>query len=85
MKDDKLLEETIMKLLRERGKDKSICPSEVVRHLYPDDWNDKMEDVRRVARNLVQKNLIVITQKNKVVDSNAKGPIRLKLTAENDF
>lgn len=74
-----LLEETIVQLLFERERGKTICPSEVVRLLYPENWQDKMEDVRRAARRLVHKNVIMITQKNQAVDVNAKGPIRLKL------
>ena len=73
------LEECIMSLLKARGHVKSICPSEVL------DSNQKenkieMEQIRSAARRLVHKGLIVITQKNKVVDpSHFKGPIRLKL------
>jgi len=79
MKDYKVLESTILELLIERGEGKTICPSEVVRRLYPESWRDKMEDVRAVARDLVAKNQIEITQKGEVVESDAKGAIRLRL------
>lgn len=73
------LEKEILHLLEERGPQKTICPSEVVRKLFPDNWHDKMEEVRRAARRLVHKKTIIITQQNREVDVNAKGPIRLKL------
>lgn len=74
-----LLENEIIALLIERGAQKSICPSEVVRKLFPENWHDKMEEVRRAARRLVHRKLIIITKKNLIVDVNVKGPIRLKL------
>ena len=80
MRDDNtILEMAIMEILMERGEGKSICPSEVVRRLYPENWRDKMTDVRQAARELVKKQIIVITQKGQVVDPDAKGAIRLKL------
>ena len=73
------IEDTIIKLLLTRDLEKTICPSEVARNLYPETWRDKMELVRKVAGKLVQEHIIVITQKNKKVDISGKGPIRLKL------
>ena len=72
-------ESQIIDLLKTRGFEKTICPSEVL----PE--NEKMnkammEEVRSSARLLVSKGEIVILQKGHVVDpSTAKGPIRLKL------
>ena len=68
-----------MEMLIERGVGKSICPSEVVRRLYPENWREKMNLVRSVAKDLVEKNLIEITQKGEVVQADIKGPIRLRL------
>ncbi|MBC7429612.1 MAG: DUF3253 domain-containing protein [Bacteriovorax sp.] len=79
--EDLEIEDTIIELLLVRGTDKTICPSEVVRQLYPENWRDKMDAVRRVAGNLVQENILIITHKNQQVDVNVKGPIRLKLKA----
>lgn len=73
------MEEAIIKLLLTRGPEKTICPSEVVRSLYPSKWRDKMKSVRKIAGLMAEEDLIVITQKNHIVDINAKGPIRLKL------
>lgn len=69
----------ILELLVQRGRDKTICPSEVLNELDKKD-KQKMEDVRASARLLVTEGKIVITQKGNVVDpSRAKGAIRLKL------
>lgn len=76
---NQIIESKIMEILTERGFGKSICPSEIVRRLYPEDWRDKMDLVRAVARELVEKKLIEITQKGKAVNVDAKGPIRLRL------
>lgn len=72
-------EQEILDLLRQRGSDKTICPSEL---LEEQDKSDKvkMEMVRISARHLVNKGLVQICQQGKVIDpSTAKGPIRIKL------
>ena len=72
-------EQNILNLLKERGADKTICPSEV---LLESQKQDKVlvETVRSAARRLVNDGKIIITQKGVPVDpSTAKGPIRLKL------
>lgn len=79
MKHGEHLEKSILELLKTRGPSKSICPSEI---LDPDLKSNKMsmEEVRCAARRLVNKNMIKITQNNKIVDPSLfKGPIRLKL------
>ena len=80
---DKLLEDTILKLLGERGQGKTIFPSEAARVMAGDDqaaWQPLMEPARAAARRLVAEGLIVITQGGHTVDpSTAKGPIRLRL------
>ena len=76
--EDELYEQQILELLAKRSAGASICPSEIL--VGEDKKNHlKMEQVRQAARRLVHKNLIVITQSNRVVDPSAfKGPIRLK-------
>ena len=77
---DAALETTILTLLRTRGRDKTICPSEAARAIKETGWEDLMEPARRAARRLVAAGSIDILQKNKIVDgSTAKGPIRLRL------
>jgi hypothetical protein len=81
---DEALEAAILGLLAERGRDKTICPSEAAKLVGGKeerrDWEGLMEPARAAARRLVARGRIVITQGGKVVDpSTAKGAIRLKL------
>ena len=81
---DAALEAAILELLAERGRDKTICPSEAAKLVGGKeerrDWEGLMEPARAAARRLVAAGKIVIQQGGKVVDgSTAKGPIRLKL------
>jgi hypothetical protein len=81
---DTQLEAAILDLLAERGRDKTICPSEAAKLVGGNDtrhdWESLMEPARAAARRLVAAGRIVITQKGRIVDpSTAKGPIRLRL------
>ena len=81
---DTALEAAILGLLAERGRDKTICPSEAAKVVGGKDerrdWEGLMEPARAAARRLVAAGKIVITQGGQVVDaSTAKGAIRLKL------
>jgi len=78
------LEAAILSLLAERGRDKTIGPSEAAKIVGGRDtrqsWESLMEPARAAARRLVAADLIVITQGGRIVDpSTAKGPIRLRL------
>jgi hypothetical protein len=73
------IEETILELLLLRGGEKTICPSEVARMLFPLDWEEHMEGVRKVAESLMDDQVIEITQKGRRVEKNYQGPIRLRL------
>jgi hypothetical protein len=77
------LKAAILALLAERDAGKTICPSEVARHIAGDDraaWEPLMDPVRSAAHALVAEGAIVITQQGHVVDGDtAKGPIRLRL------
>lgn len=81
---DDALERMILQLLYERGRDKTICPSEAARAVAgeaPEQWKPLMERARSAARRLVATGRIVITQKGRVVDGpTARGPIRLRLS-----
>ena len=77
---DQQLEHTILDLLHQRSRDKTICPSEAARAVSPSAWEPLMEPARAAARRLVAAGLIDITQAGHTVDpSTAKGPIRLRL------
>lgn len=76
---DSRFEADIMALLKQRGHDKTICPSEVLPAELKKN-KDIMEQVRQAARRLVAAGEIIITQNGHAVDpSTARGPIRLKL------
>ena len=81
---DAALEKAILDLLAERGRDKTICPSEAAKAVGGKeerrDWEGLMEPARAAARRLVAAGTIVVMQGGRVVDaSTAKGAIRLKL------
>ena len=64
-----------------RGIEKSTCPSEIARMLFPDDWRKHMKDVLEVAIDLHNKGSVAITQKGFPVDvKNIKGPVRIKIS-----
>ena len=63
-----------------RGAEKSTCPSEIARMLFPKDWREHMKDVLDVAIDLHNKGSIVITQKGMPIDvKDFKGPVRIKI------
>lgn len=75
----------ILKMCKARGIAKTVCPSEVVRKLYPDCWRDKMSEVRSLAIELAKLGKIYITQKGNIITDykSIKGPIRLKIAQKN--
>ena len=77
---DRQLEAAILRLLDDRRRRATICPSEAARAVGgDDDWRDLMEPARRAARRLVVGGAVEITQRGAVVDpSTAKGPIRIR-------
>lgn len=79
--DDRLerAEAAILALLRERGVDATICPSEAARLLDRDHWRELMPDVHAAAARLVSVSQIVIMQGGRVVEpAGIRGPVRLK-------
>ncbi len=72
---------TILVLASERGNDKTICPSEVARMLWPGKWRDHMEEVKSAAFALRDEGKVQISQKGReVADNKVKGPIRIRIT-----
>jgi hypothetical protein len=66
----------ILDLALQRGREKSICPSEVAKALS-EDWRPLMPEVRAVAAAMPE---IMATQGGVEVDPmTARGPIRLRL------
>ncbi|MBK3396788.1 MULTISPECIES: DUF3253 domain-containing protein [Methylobacterium] len=82
--DDYEIELTLVRLVTERGADKTVCPSEVARALggpHPDGWGPLMQPVRRQAVRLMKAGRIAILRKGKVVDDpdDFRGIYRLSL------
>jgi hypothetical protein len=76
---DEAIQTCLMQLVRDRGPNKTICPSEVARSLAPENWRDLMPQVRTVGTVLAQSGAIAVMQKGQVVDpESAKGPIRYR-------
>lgn len=72
----------ILAITEERGPEKSTCPSEIARMLFPDDWRKYMKEVVHVAVNLHHGKKVVITQKGKTIDvTQIKGPIRIRIVS----
>ena len=83
--DDAAIETTMLRLVAERGADKTVCPSEVARALggpHPDGWGPLMQPVRRTAVRLAHAGRIAILRKGKPVDpDDFRGSSRLSLPA----
>lgn len=79
MQED-ILSATILSVAAGRGLEKTTCPSEIARMLYPGEWRNHMKDVLEAAIDLHNKGKVVITQKGIPVDVNhIKGPVRIKV------
>ncbi|WP_293786721.1 DUF3253 domain-containing protein [uncultured Pedobacter sp.] len=79
MQEKQKIAERILLVAGQRGADKSTCPSEIARMLYPDHWRKYMGTVMEVAIDLCVNGKISITQKGKAVDvEKIKGPVRIK-------
>jgi hypothetical protein len=71
---------SILSTATHRGPEKSTCPSEIARKLFPDNWREHMKDVLAVAIDLHNRGNVAITQKGIPVDvGNIKGPVRIKI------
>lgn len=73
------LRRLILQLTRQRGAEKSICPSEVARAASAADWRALMPEVRRAAEQLANEGRIVILQQGREATPGClRGPIRLR-------
>lgn len=64
--------------LTRKRSESSICPSDVARAVGGESWRSHMDDVRRVAALLADRDEIVVTQKGEPVRiEEAKGPVRI--------
>lgn len=77
---DRSIPQTILTMATERAPDKTVCPSEIARTLFPANWRKHMQDVRDAAIELQKQGKVLITQKGEPVDlDHIKGPIRIKI------
>lgn len=62
-----------------RRKEKSFCPSEVVRQMYPQDWKRFMPDIQEEMMEMYREGLICVTQNGIPIDPSQepKGPVRI--------
>ncbi|PST83906.1 DUF3253 domain-containing protein [Pedobacter yulinensis] len=68
-----------------RGSQKSTCPSEIARELFPTGWRNHMQEIRDAAIRLHKQGRVVITQGGQPVDpDDFKGPIRITTPPEKD-
>ena len=71
------MRDAILDLALRRGRERSLCPSEIAKMLEPEDWRALMPEVRKVAAGMPE---IIATQAGREVDPlTARGPIRLRL------
>ncbi|MES2267242.1 MAG: DUF3253 domain-containing protein [Bacteroidota bacterium] len=72
--------QTTLTMAAERGRDKTVCPSEIARALFPTNWRKHMQEIRDAAIELQKDGKVSITQKGEPVDvGHIKGPIRIKI------
>ncbi|MCB9616399.1 MAG: DUF2256 and DUF3253 domain-containing protein [Sandaracinus sp.] len=72
------IERTLLALVDARGADKTICPSEVARRLFADDWRPWMERVRQAGRRLAARGEVEFRQGGRAVDpDDVRGAVRL--------
>lgn len=80
------IEETILRLVAERGAGKTICPSEAARALggpHPDGWGPLMKPVRAASVRLAHQGRLAILRKGRAVDpDDFRGVYRLSLPRE---
>ncbi|MGL4243046.1 MAG: DUF3253 domain-containing protein [Beijerinckiaceae bacterium] len=84
--DQAEIAQAILRLIAERGPDRTICPSEAARAIggsHPDGWGPLMQPIRRIAVGLAKEGRIVITRKGRIVDpDDFRGVYRLGLPRE---
>jgi hypothetical protein len=79
--DEQAINRELLRQCEARAPDRTICPSEVARVLWPVDWRAHMADVRSAALKLSREGAIQITQRGEVQDprNEIRGAIRYRL------
>jgi hypothetical protein len=80
MNQDVDISKAILASAAQRGSDKSTCPSEIARLLFPGDWRSHMKEIVELAIGLQKQGKVLITQKGTPLDiEKIRGPIRIKI------
>lgn len=78
----KELTNSILSAVEERASTGTVCPSEIARSLWPEEWRNHLEEIRQVASQLSAAELLQVTQRGRQVElSNCTGPVRLKASS----
>ena len=74
------IRQAVLSAATERGPEKTTCPSEIARTIFPADWRDHMAEVKNAAIALQKAGKVQITQRGSPIDvDNIKGPIRIRI------
>ncbi|PWE17083.1 DUF3253 domain-containing protein [Marinicauda salina] len=77
------IQAAILRLVEQRGPEKSIDPAEAAREAFPEDWRDRVRAVRAAAIGLARRGEVVILRKGKPVDPDSfKGVYRIAAPPE---
>jgi hypothetical protein len=81
--DRETITAALLRLLAERGPDKTLDPAEVARDLggpHPEGWGPLLQPLRRVVLDLAAAGRVVILRKGKPVEpADLKGVYRLRM------
>jgi len=62
-----VLRTAILEMCRQKKND-PFCPSDVVKRMFPEDWEEFLEEVKSVAMELNREGSILILQNEKPID-----------------
>ena len=80
--EDAYVQQCILDVLRARGPNKTVCPSECARRLHGERWRELMPLVRKHGVTLAAQGKIVVLQKGQIVDpGTARGAIRYRIAS----
>ncbi|MCU1633545.1 MAG: hypothetical protein JWM61_2197 [Micrococcaceae bacterium] len=72
----------ILRIAEQRGSSKTLCPSDAARSIGGDTWRELMPSARRIAFELAAEGLVDVTQHGDRVESDVRGPIRIRWVDE---
>lgn len=68
----------ILRIAEQRGRNKTLCPSDAARSIGGDTWRELMPAARRIAFELAAEGRVDVTQHGERVDPDVTGPIRIR-------